>query len=229
LNNQPRISPESWRFLFSPGSVAVIGASNTPGSWGNNAVRALLINKDRRVYPVNNKAPEVAGVKAYKSVLDIPETVDCAVIVVPEQFVAGVMRECVTKCVKTAVIITSGFGEMGEEGKKLQNEIVDIARQGGIHFVGPNSMGHANTWQQLTTFGQFGEMPKGNAAVLAQSGSTCLKIVRSLQDAGIALSKYVSTGNEADLTMEDYLEYLGDDEETKVIAAYVEGLRDGRR
>jgi acetate---CoA ligase (ADP-forming) subunit alpha len=229
LNDQPRVPTESWQFLFSPGSVAVIGASNTPGSWGNNAIRALLVDKDRRVYAVNNKSPEVAGVKAYRSVIEIPDTVDCAVIVVPEQYTASVMRDCVAKGVKTAVIITSGFGEMGEEGKKLEKEIAEIARQGGIHFVGPNSMGHANTWKQLTTFGQFGEMPKGNVAVLAQSGSTCIKIVRSLQDAGIPLSKYVSTGNEADLTMEDYLEYLAHDEDTKVIAAYVEGLRDGRR
>jgi acyl-CoA synthetase (NDP forming) len=229
LNNRPRISPESWQYLFNPQTVAVIGASNTPGSWGNNAVRALLVNKNRHVYPVNNKSTEVAGVKAYKSVLDIPGQVDCAVIVVPEQFAAGVMRECVTKGVKSAIIITSGFGEMGGEGKKLEQEITDIARRGGIHFVGPNSMGHANTWAQLTTFGQFGEMPKGNVALLAQSGSTCIKIVRSLQDAGVPLSKYVSTGNEADLTMEDYLEYLAGDENTKIIAAYVEGLRDGRR
>jgi acetate---CoA ligase (ADP-forming) subunit alpha len=225
----PHVSPESWQYLFNPKTVAVIGASNTPGSWGNNAVSVLLLNKERHVYPVNTKSPEVAGAKAYKSVTDIPEPVDLAVIVVPEKFVPGVMQECVAKGVKTAIIITSGFGEMGEEGKKLEKEVADIARQGGIHFVGPNSMGHANTWSELSTFGQFGDMPKGHVAVLAQSGSTCMKITRSLQDAGIPLSKYVSTGNEASLTMEDYLEYLADDDDTKVIAAYVEGLRDGRR
>jgi acetate---CoA ligase (ADP-forming) subunit alpha len=229
MNNIPRVSPESWQHLFSPKTVAVIGASNTPGSWGNNAVRVLLLNKERHVYPVNTKSPEVAGVKAYKSVTDIPESVDLAVIVVPEKFVPGVMQECVTKGVKTAIIITSGFGEMGEEGKNLEKEVADIARQGGIHFVGPNSMGHANTWSQLSTFGQFGDMPKGHVAVLAQSGSICMKITRSLVDAGIPLSKYISTGNEASLTMEDYLEYLAGDDETEVIAAYVEGLRDGRR
>ncbi|OGO01372.1 MAG: hypothetical protein A2Y90_04355 [Chloroflexi bacterium RBG_13_52_12] len=118
---------------------------------------------------------------------------------------------------------------MGEEGRKLEAEVADIAGKGGIRFVGPNSMGHADTRSQLSTFGQFGEMPKGQVAVLAQSGSTCLKIVRSLGESGIPLSKYISTGNEADLTMEDYLEYLADDEDTKIIAAYIEGLRDGRR
>jgi len=229
MNQTRQISTTSWQALFDPKTVAVIGASNTPGSWGNNSVRVLLLNKERSVYPVNNKAAEVAGVKAYPTVNAIPETVDLAVIVVPEKFVPGVMEECVTKGVKAAVIITSGFGEMGEEGQKLQEEVADIARRGGIIFTGPNSMGQANTWTQLNTFGQFGEMPKGNVAVLAQSGSTCLKIIRSLQDTGIYLSKYISTGNEASLTMEDYLEYLGNDPNTKLIAAYVEGLRDGRR
>ena len=229
MNNKPQVTQDTWQYLFAPATVAVIGASNTAGSWGNNAMRGLLAVKDRRIYPVNPNSPEVVGVKAYRSVVDIPDTIDLAVIVVTEKLVPEIMRQCVTKGVKSAIIITSGFGEMGEEGRKLEKEVADIARQGGIHFIGPNSMGHADTRSQLSTFGQFGEMPKGNVAVLAQSGSTCLKIVRSLADSGIALSKYVSTGNEADLTMEDYLEYLAEDDDTKVIAAYVEGLRDGRR
>jgi acyl-CoA synthetase (NDP forming) len=229
LNNKPNVTQDSWQRLFSPSTVAVIGASNTPGSWGNNAMRGLLNVKDRRIYPVNPNSPDVVGVKAYRSVVDIPDAIDLAVIVVAEKLVPEVMRQCAAKGVKSAIIITSGFGEMGEEGRKLEREVADIARQGDIHFIGPNSMGHADTRSQLSTFGQFGEMPRGQVAVLAQSGSTCLKIVRSLADSGIALSKYVSTGNEADLLMEDYLEYLADDEDTKIIALYIEGLRDGRR
>ena len=229
MNNSPRVTSESWHSLFSPATVAVIGASNTQGSWGNNAMRGLLNVKSRRIYPVNPSSPEVVGVKAYRSVTDIPDTIDLAVIVVAEKIVPSVMRECVAKGVKTAIIITSGFGEMGEEGRQLEREVADIAREGGIHFIGPNSMGHADTGTQLSTFGQFGKMPKGEVAVLAQSGSTCLKIVRSLAETGIALSKYISTGNEADLITEDYLEYLADDEDTKIIALYLEGLRDGRR
>ena len=229
MNNMTQVTPESWQKLFSPTTVAVIGASNAAGSWGNNAMRGLLNTGNRHIYPVNPNSPEVVGRKAYRSVADIPETVDLAVIVVGEKLVPGVMRECVVKGVKAAIIITSGFGEMGEEGRKLEAEVAAIAREGGIRFVGPNSMGHADTRSQLSTFGQFGEMPRGQVAVLAQSGSTCLKIVRSLAESGIALSKYISTGNEADLTMEDYLEYLADDKDTKIIAAYIEGLRDGRR
>lgn len=229
MNNTPRIPPGTWQYLFSPASVAVIGASNTPGSWGNNAMKGALYAGNKRVYPVNPNSPEVMGKTAYKSIVDIPDTVDLAVIVVPERLVSGVMRECAAKGVKAAIIITSGFAETGEAGRKMEAEVLQIAREGGIHFIGPNSMGHADTSSRLSTFGQMTEMPSGPVAVLSQSGSTCMKIVRALSEAGVYCSKYVSTGNEADLQLEDYLEYLAGDENTQLIAAYVEGLRDGRR
>jgi acyl-CoA synthetase (NDP forming) len=229
LNNTIQVTQENWQHLFSPGSVAVIGASNTIGSWGNNAVKGLLNNSGRRIYPVNPNATEILGLKAYPSVMDIPDSIELAVIVVTAKLVPQVLRECVMKGIKAAVIISSGFGETGEEGRKLEAELVEIARQGELRFIGPNSMGHADTGSQLSTFGQAGEMPRGPVAVLSQSGNMCLKIVRSLAEAGVAFSKYVSTGNEADLRMEDYLEYLAEDDNTKVIAAYIEGLREGRR
>jgi len=229
LNNLIRMTQDDWHHLFSPSSVAVIGASNTVGSWGNNAVKGLLNTGGRRIYPVNPNAAEILGIKAYPSVLDIPDSIELAVIVVTAQLAPRVLRECVTKGVKTAVIISSGFAETGEEGRKLEAELTEIARQGGLRFIGPNSMGHADTGSQLSTFGQAGEMPRGPVAVLSQSGNMCLKIVRSLAETGVAFSKYVSTGNEADLYMEDYLEYLAEDDNTKIIAAYIEGLRDGRR
>lgn len=215
--------------LFSPRSVAIIGASNTKGSWGFNAMKGFPAVKGRSVYPVNPNATEIHGIKAYRSVMDIPEPVDLAVIVVSEKLVATVLRECVVKGVKGAIIITSGFGETGEQGQEMQSELVRIAREGGIRFIGPNSMGHADTRSQLSTFGQVGKMPMGPVAVLSQSGSTCLKIMRTLEGSGIACSKYISTGNEADLRIEDYLEYLAGDDDTKIIAAYIEGIRDGVR
>jgi acyl-CoA synthetase (NDP forming) len=192
-------------------------------------MRGLLATKDRKIYPVNPNAAEVHGIKAFSSVTEIPDAVDLAVIVVAERLVPAVLRECVSKGVRAAVIITSGFGETGKQGQRIEAELVKIGRQGGIRFIGPNSMGHADTHTQLSTFGQWGKMPVGSVAVLSQSGSTCLKIVRNLESAGIACSKYVSTGNEADLRMEDYLEYFANDDDTKVIAAYIEGIRDGRR
>jgi acyl-CoA synthetase (NDP forming) len=218
-----------WHHLFSPKTAAVIGASNTPGSWGSNIMKGLLVNRKRRIYPVNPSSSHILGVKAYKSVTDIPDTVDLAVIAVPAELVPGVMSQCVSKGVRSAVIISAGFGETGEAGKKLEAETVEIARRGGLRFIGPNTMGHADTRKGLSTFGLAWKIPAGNTAVLAQSGNMCFRIVRNLLGAGVGFSKYVSTGNEADLHMEDYLELLKDDEDTKIIAAYIEGLREGRR
>jgi acyl-CoA synthetase (NDP forming) len=229
LSNIVQNIPDFWNKLFSPASVAIIGASNTPGSWGNNAMKGVLSAGNKRVYPVNPNSPEILGIKAYRSVTEITDAIDFAVIVVPEKLVPGVLRECVAKAVKAAIIITSGFAETGEAGRKLEAELVEIARQGGIRFIGPNSMGHADTGSLMSTFGQPGTMLKGPVAVLSQSGSTCMKIVRSLGELGVGCSKYVSTGNEASICLEDYIEFLAKDDDTRLILAYVEGLRDGRR
>jgi acyl-CoA synthetase (NDP forming) len=229
VNNIEHMAPPDWQRLFAPASVAVIGASNTRGSWGYNATKGLLDLGGRRIYPVNPNSPEVLGQKAYTSVKDIPDSIDLAVVVVNDRLVPMVLRECVAKSIKAAIVISSGFAETGEQGRALQTEMNEIALQGGLRFIGPNSMGHAGTREHLSTFGQTGEMPAGPVAFLSQSGSTCLKVTRNLTEARIALSKYVSTGNETNLIMEDYLEYLGKDENTTIIAAYIEGLRDGRR
>jgi acyl-CoA synthetase (NDP forming) len=218
-----------WKCLFSPDSIAVIGASNTKGSWGYSIMQGLLDTGERRIYPINPKAGEVFGLKAYRSVVDIPDPVDLAVIVIAAPFVSAVLNECASKRIKTAVIITAGFAELGEEGQKLEAELVKIASEKGIRFLGPNSLGHANTLLQLSTFGQKWKMPTGPVALLSQSGNMCLNIVRAGNNSGIAFSKYVSSGNEANLHLEDYLEYLAEDDDTKIIAAYIEGLREGRR
>ncbi len=218
-----------WRYLFSPKSIAIIGASNTPGSWGNNAMRGLLGTKGRKIYPVNPKGGEILGIEAYRNIADIPDMVDLAVIIVRAQLVPGVLCECISKAVKAAIVISSGFGETGKEGRELENELSGIASRGGIRFIGPNSMGHADTRSRLSTFGQAVEKSSGKVAVLSQSGNICFRIIHSLKAAGVGLSKYVSTGNEVNLRMEDYLEYLAGDDDTDIIAAYIEGLRDGRR
>jgi len=222
-------SPVNWQNLFSPASIAVIGASNSLGSWGFTIMHGLTPPKNQRVYPVNPKASEVLGVKAYPSILEVPEVVDLAVIVVSAPLVPGVLRDCVARGIKTAMVISAGFGETGEEGRKLEAELIEIATQGGLRFVGPNSMGHADTGSQLTTFGRIGEPPPGPVALFSQSGSMSLNIVRHAMEYGIQFSKFISTGNEANIHLEDYLEYLIEDNKTKVITAYIEGLREGRR
>jgi acyl-CoA synthetase (NDP forming) len=219
----------SWQNLFSPESIAVIGASNTPGSWGHTAIQGLLATGGRRIYAVNPNAAEVLGVKTYPSVVDIPDSIDLAVIVVTARLVPMVLHECVAKAIKAAIIITSGFAETGEQGQELEDELARIAREGGISFIGPNSMGHAVTRSNLSTFGHAREMTTGSVALLSQSGGTCLGIVSRCMESGVNFSQYISTGNETNLRTEDYLEYLAQDDDTKIIAAYIEGLRDGRR
>lgn len=220
---------DNWQYLFTPGSVAVIGASNAPGSWGCSIMRSLLISTERKVYPVNNRLSEVWGLAAYGSVLDIPGSVDLAVIAVPALQVPTVLRECVQKEVKAAAIVSGGFAETDKQGRKLETELTKIAQQGGICFIGPNSMGYADTSSRLFALTWVGEITPGPVAFISQSGNIIHWIISKGKSSGIGFSKLISTGNEADLHLEDYLEYLAQDENTQIIAAYIEGLREGRR
>ena len=217
--------------MFNPSSVAVIGATNALGKWGFDLMWGLLRSRNRRkIYPVNVTESEVHGIKSYPRVTDIPEPIDLALIVVPAAHVVAVMKDCVDKGVKAAIVITAGFAELGEEGMKIQKELVDVARSGGIRFIGPNTMGHFSTasgFNSVTTLEDVGE--KGSIGLISQSGNIGIyNVMRGLED-GVSFSKFIGTGNEADVTLEDCLEYLGQDKDTKVIALYVEGLRKGRR
>jgi len=218
-----------WKHLFAPDSVALIGASNTRGSWGYGIMRHLLASAKRKIYPVNPTASEVLGIPAYESVVNIPDEVDLAVIAVSAPKVPQVMQQCVQKGVKAAVVVSGGFAETGEQGGKLESELVKIAREGGIRFIGPNTMGHADTSSQLCTLAWVGEITPGPVALISQSGNMGHRILHNGMSLGIGFSKFVSAGNEADLHLEDYLEYLAQDEKTRVITAYIEGLREGRR
>ena len=216
--------------IFNPSSVAIVGASNTFGKWGfdifNNASTASSVG---RVYPVNKNVSEVHGIKAYPTVRDIPGPVDFVVVAVPFEWVSEVMQDCVQKKVKAALLISAGLGETGEEGAKLEREIVTIARNGGIRIIGPNCMGNFNTDIDFSTLRQGLTLNKGGIGLISQSGGFAWHILQCGIEAGIGFTKFVSTGNEADLHLEDFLEYLGQDEKTKVIAAYIEGLREGMR
>ena len=139
------------------------------------------------------------------------------------------MQDCADKGVKTALIASAGLSESGEDGAKLEAEIVRIARSGGIRFMGPNSMGHFNNAAHLSTTPWLPEHKKGPVAILSQSGNSGVYSVFLGAEMGIGFSKFISSGNEADLHAEDYLEYLAQDEDTKVIIAYIEGLREGKR
>jgi len=217
-------------YLFNPKSVAVIGASNQFFKWGHDvAVRVLERPDSRKIYLINKTSREILGAEAYKSIKDVPGPVDFAVIVIPFPGVPEVMRECVDKGVKVAVVITAGMGEAGERGVQVQAEVMEIAKRGGIRFVGPNCMGHFNTDVGLSTLRPGFDIKKGGIGLISQSGGFLMEIVQAGLEAGMGFSKVVSSGNEADLHFEDFLEYLGQDEQTRVIVGYVEGLREGRR
>ncbi|MBE0415153.1 MAG: CoA-binding protein [Dehalococcoidia bacterium] len=219
-------------YLFNPRSIAVVGASNFPGKWGFNIINRVLETKDdRKIYAINNKRPEVAGLKAYKSIRDVPEPVEFVVIAIPYIDVPTVVEDCVAKGVKAGLVVSAGLGETGEEGVRVEREIVAIAKRGGLRFVGPNCMGHFNTASNFFTTGFVPTtgIVRGHLGIVAQSGGFAGHILRCAIEAGVGLSKLVSSGNEADLHLEDYLEYLAQDPETKVIGVYIEGFREGRR
>jgi acyl-CoA synthetase (NDP forming) len=222
-----------WHALFSANSIAVIGAREAIGSWGHDAMRASIesakARAGRQAYAVNPNIPEVLGVKSHKSVLDIPGPVELAIIVVPAPVVPQVFRQCVEKKVKAAVIISAGFAEVDGDGARLEAELVAIAREAGIHFVGPNCNGHADMHSRVMSLGFASRIPSGPMSLLSQSGTLGASIMQIAASRGIGLSKVVGTGNEADRHLEDYLEYLAQDDYTRIIAAYIEGLREGRR
>ncbi len=216
--------------LFNPETVAVVGASDALDKWGAGVFTRLLEAPTlERLYPVNNRVSEVQGVKAYPTVRDLPEAVDFVAIVIPYPDVPSVVRDCVAKGVKAALIITAGLGETGAEGARLEQEIVSIAREGGLRLIGPNCMGHFNTANNFSTLRMGIPISRGGVGVLSQSGGFAGHILECGNEMGAGFSKMVSLGNEADLHFEDFLEYLAQDDETKVITGYIEGLKDGQR
>lgn len=216
--------------LFNPRSVAFIGASNNTQKWGFIILANLVKGGFRgRIYPVNPRESAVMGLKSFKSVEDIPEIPDLAVIVVPPSSVPSVVKECTSKGIRAGVVITAGFAEVGSEGKRLQREMVEIARSGGMILVGPNCNGIMNPSTKLHPQMPPIFPPPGPIAIVAQSGNVASSIVRRALLRGFGCSKYVSSGNEADLHCEDYIEYLAEDPQTRVILSYIEGFKDGSR
>ena len=218
--------------VFEPRSVAVVGASNNPDKAGFNILENLLrLGYKGKVYPVNLRAKEVQGLKAYPAVEEIPHQVDTAIIAIPARGVVDVMRGCARKGVKAVIIISGGFSEESEEGKRLEEEVVTIARQAGIRIVGPNTTGVFNVQNNFTSsFVSLDRVALGNVAFVAQTGlflGVLFEHILSSQHFGI--SKVAGLGNKADVDDADILEYLAKDAQTKVIAMYIEGLSDGRR
>lgn len=217
--------------IFCPRSIAIIGASRKPGSVGQSLLANVIDSRFQGiVYPVNPKAKGVLGIKCYARVMDIPDRVDLAVIVVPARFVAEVLEECGKKEIKGVIIISAGFKEIGGEGIGLEQRITKISQNHCISLVGPNCLGVVNTDPKTSMNATFGtQMPKqGNIAFISQSGALCVAVLDYAKESNIGFSKFISMGNKAELNENELLLYLKNDPKTDVILMYLEDLVDGR-
>jgi acetyltransferase len=216
--------------FFTPKSVAIVGASERPESVGYR----LLLNMQEAgfsggLYPVNNKREQILGLKAYPDLESVPESLELVVISTPAPTVPSVMRQCGAKGVSCVVIITAGFGELGDEGKRLQQEVLEIAHRYNIRIIGPNCLGVARPGSHLNaTFGD-GLIADGSLALLSQSGAVCTAILDWAKSQEIGFSTVVSMGGAADIDFGEVLDYLATDSKTTGILMYVEGIRDARR
>jgi len=217
--------------LFNPSSIALIGASNNVWKSGGFFLKSLVAHGFRgQFYPVNPRESEIQGLRAYPSVLDIPGEVDLAIMTIPAPAAEEAMSQCAQKEVKFVVMHTAGFGETGDEGRELEDRVIEIARRGGVRVVGPNCMGIYSPEAGVNTIIPFIELPMemGDVAFVGQSGWACETFIVSGHDRGLRLSRVISSGNQSDLDAVDYLQYFGTDPRTRVIAAYVEGVKRGR-
>ena len=216
---------------FSPRSIAVVGASSNPDSRTNqNFLRPLLaFGCKARVYPVNPYLSEVVGLKAYASIQDIPEAVDYVICAVPAPLTPQVMQDCAAARVRVVAIFTAGFSETGEEiGRRLERDIVDIARHSGVRVIGPNCLGVHCPKSGMSL---EADIPRrsGHVGFISQSGGNAKELILAGAEHGIFFSKVVSYGNAADLNEADFLEYFARDKDTRIIAAYIEGIKQPQR
>ncbi len=223
--------------LLHPTSVAVVGASNDPGKLGNAVFHNLLrMNFDGPLYPVNPDARHVGGVRAYASVLDVPDDIDLVVIAVPAVSVAGVVDECAQRGVRGLVVISGGFGERGADderdaGRAAQRELIDAARNHGIRVVGPNCLGILNTDPAVQLNASLAPLPPlvGRAGFFCQSGALGVAVLGEASRRGLGVSTFVSAGNRADVSGNDLMQYWETDPDTDVVLMYLESFGNPRK
>ena len=216
--------------LFDPRSIAVIGASNKKGSVGYILLRNLIgAEYDGIVYPVNPTAPSVQGIQAYASISQVPRKIDLAVIAVPAKGVPDVMRECGEAGVAGAVIVSSGFKEVGVQGKRLEEQVVGIAESYGVRIVGPNCLGYIRPALHLNVTFAHVVPPAGRVAFLSQSGALGTAILDWAAANQVGFSAFVSVGSMSDVDFGDLIDYFGADPHTSSIILYVEAITDARK
>lgn len=217
--------------LFEPRAVAIIGASSNVAKWGFNFTLHLVHGGyNGKCYPINPSGGELLGMKVYPSILEAPDEIDLAFILIPPQAAVGAVRECAQKGVPACVVVTAGFGELGGEGERLQQSLRDVAEEAGMAVVGPNCAGIASPEPvSLYCTMQPNFPPAGHIAIFSQSGQIGGSIQRICEKHDIGISRFVSTGNESVLKSVDFLDYFAEDEQTKAVVGYIEGVGDGKR
>jgi len=222
------------KYVFEPRSIALFGASPTPNKVSNVILKTLIEGGfPGKLYPINPKYQEIVGLKCYPDLNTIKKQIDCAIIATPAATVPEILKQCAVWKVRGVVLITAGFSEAGEEGKKLEDEIRDICNKNNISLIGPNCLGVHNPATRIDSIFlpiyKLQRPKPGNIAFITQSGAIGSTIVDLAAYNGIGISKFVSYGNAAVIDEVDLLEYLENDPKTKTIVAYIEGAKNGRR
>ncbi len=221
---------ERFKKMFTPETIAVVGASSNMKKWGFHILHHILSGGYQgRVLPVNIKQEEILGLKSYKSIRDIEIPIDLAIVVVPKESLLDVLKDCADKKVNAVFVITAGFAELGEEGRKIQQEVKDFALANDMMLAGPNGEGLVNARIKLYAQMAIHQPKAGKMSMVSQSGNVGATMMQLANQSNYGFSKFISSGNEAVLTIPDYIDYFAKDEETDVIVAYVEGIRDGKR
>jgi acetyltransferase len=220
--------------IFHPRAISIIGSSGREGSFGRLFLSGMIRMGYQGIYPVHPREKELLGLRTYPGIKEIPVDIDLAISLVPRTEVLKVVQECAEKGVKGLLLFTSGFKEKDEEGKQIELEVVRVAGKGGVRLIGPNANGMYCPAAKICTFPgalMAGGLPSesGTTAVISQSGSFADYICQVLTGKNIRFSYAVGYGNESDLGAVDFLEYFGKDKETRVIAGYLEGIKNGRR
>lgn len=216
--------------FFDANGVAIVGASSKPNKLSYGIVRNLtLYGFKGGIYPVNPKADEILGYRCYQDILSVPDPVDLAVIVLPAGIVFPVIQDCEKRGIKAITVISGGFKELGPEGEALEREIVQFVKEHNMRMVGPNCVGTMSLHTGLNTTFLSGVPDTGGIGFLSQSGAILGGVVDYVKGKGIGFSHFVSLGNEADVTETDIIEYMAEDADTSVIAAYVEQIQDGQK
>ena len=222
-------------YLFNPRSIGILGASSDPNKMGGRPLAYMQrFNYPGKIYPINPRYDEIAGVPCFSSIKDVPGDIDVLMVIIPAHLILSSLEEALKKGVKAAVIISGGFSEMGEEGEKLQKKLSEFAKRTGMLLYGPNTTGFLSlVHRSVVTFSQalevIDDMVVGKTGLITQSGAFGATIFVRAMRVRLGLSHWAATGNEADLEFCDFLDYMVDDPNTHVIAGFLAGVEDGQK